>query len=370
MRVLMLTTTGSLIDGINRHILAISKGLKNRGVDVAVCVVHSGGDLSRALNEVGVNVCALGCKNGHDLRLLWRFWKVMREFKPDIVHIHVLALMERFVLAAFFRRVRKVGTIHGIVDPVPVETMRQKAEKLVCKFVPLSRMHKIYISEGVRRYYNGVGPVIYNPIEIVKHKPGRKLHSELGLADDVLVLGTACRFAEVKQPLVFVEVMCRVLEQMPNAHAVLIGDGDESIKQGMKAKISQSRLDDRIHWLGYRTDAPELVGELDMFIMTSKREGMPTALLEAMSQLTPVAFLKGDGGLADLEEKDRQYGGIAVVAEAVSNLVEGIVTCMRDDDSRTKMTEKAEKVVCDCFSLNSISLKLASLYKRIVEEYR
>lgn len=365
MRVLMLTTTGALIDGINRHILAVSKGLKNCGLDVAVCIVHSGGDLSNALNDAGIKVYTLECKNGHDIRLLWRFCSVMRSFRPDIVHVHVLALLERIVLAVFFRSVHKVVTIHGIVDPVLVETVRQKMERWVCKLVPLSNSHEIFISIGVRKYYKGIGPVIYNPIEVPRHKASHKLHDELGLSYDVPILGTACRFAEVKQPLVFVEVMCRVLEQIPKAHAVLIGDGDESIKQGMKAKISQSRLDDRIHWLGYRTDAPELVGELDMFIMTSKREGMPTALLEAMAQWIPVAFLKGDGGLMDLVAMDIQYGGIAIIAESAENLARGIINSLGQKIICRKMVDRARAVVDDCFSLDSVVLKLTSFYNQI-----
>ena len=366
MRILMLTTENSLIDGINRHIVAISNGLSNLGVEVAVCTTHAGGDLARVLADAGIRVYALGCANGHDIRLLWRFWKVMRSFKPDIVHVHVLALVERIVLSYFFRRVPKVFTTHGISDSAPVRTLRQKLEKFILRMTPLRNVHGIYISEGVRRHYGGNGDVVYNPIEVKERAESHKLHDELGLFADVPIIGTACRFADSpKKPLAFVEVMCQVLKQLPSAHAVLMGDGEPEMKQKMRGLISSYNMEARIHWLGYRKDAPDLTGELSMFIMTSRWEGMPTALLEAMSQSTPIAFLKGEGGLVDLAEMDEKYGGIAVVAESPSELASGIVKCLSNKEACERMAGRALDVVKKHFSLEVNASKLLDAYNHI-----
>ena len=369
MRVLMLTTNNTLIDGINRHIVSISKGLKALGVEVAVCIAMADGDLAEVLEGAGIRVYALDCENGHDARMLWRFWKVMRSFKPDIVHVHVLALVERIVLSYFFRRVPKVFTTHGISDPVPVETFRQKLENFILRMTPLRNVHNIYISEGVRRHYGGNGSVVYNPIEVKGRYKGHKLHDELGVSADIPIIGTACRFADPpKKPLVFVEIMCQVLKQVPSAHAVLIGDGETEMKQKMRNLISSYKMEPRIHWLGYRKEAPKLTGELSMFIMTSRWEGMPTALLEAMSQSTPIAFLKGEGGLVDLAEMDEKYGGIAVVAESPSELASGIVKCLDDKETCGRMAERALDVVKKHFSLEVNALKLLDAYNNIVGE--
>lgn len=366
MRILMLTTNNTLIDGINRHILAISKGLKSLGNEVAVCIVQSGGDLGQALDDAGIHVYSFGCRNGHDPRLLWRFWNVMCSFKPDIVHVHVLALMERIMLSCFFRRVPKVFTTHGISDSVPVEHIRQKLERFILRMTPLHNVHGIYISEGVRRHYAGNGPVVYNPIEVKECVESHKLHDELGIPADVPIIGTACRFADPpKKPLVFIEVMCQVLNQFPSAHAVLVGDGEPDIKQKMRNLISSHKMEARIHWLGYRKDAPELIGELSMFIMTSRWEGMPTALLEAMSQSTPIAFLKGEGGLVDLAEMDERYVGIAVIAESPSELASGIVKCLNDKETCRCMAKRALDVVKKHFSLEVNAFKLFDAYNRI-----
>ena len=363
----MLTTNNTLIDGINRHIVSISKGLKALGVEVAVCIAMAGGDLAEVLEGAGIRVYALDCKNGHDARMLWRFWNVMRSFKPDIVHVHVLALMERIVLSYFFRRVPKVFTTHGISDSAPVRTLRQKLEKFILRMMPLRNVHGIYISEGVRRHYGGNGPVVYNPIEVRECAESHKLHDELGISADAPIIGTACRFADPpKKPLVFVEVMCQVLKQLPSAHAVLMGDGEPEMKQKMRGLISSYNMEARIHWLGYRKDAPELTGELSMFIMTSRWEGMPTALLEAMSQSTPIAFLKGDGGLVDLAEMNEKYGGIAVVAESPSELASGIVKCLSDKEACERMAERALDVVKKHFSLEVNAYKLRDAYNQIL----
>ena len=369
MRVLMLTSGASLLDGINRHIANIAPSINDaNGFEVAVCSAHYDGELTETLRKKNVRTYTLNVGSGHDIRIIWRFARVLRDFKPEIIHIHNLAIAERLVISICGSNIKLVQTIHGIADPVTRESLRQKLERLLVKFMPLPKIHKLYISEGVRRHYGGVGPVIYNPIEVSRPRTVRKLHRELGLLDGTPIIGTACRFAAVKQPLVFVDVMCHVLEQIPTAHAVLIGDGDESIKQGMKAKISQYQMDDRMHWMGYREDAPELVGEVDMFVLTSKREGMPTALLEAMSQNAPVAFLKGEGGLTDLAGKDLHYGGIAVVEESVSDLLTGIVKCLRDKELARIMTARAMAVVKESFSLEAITSQLTNYYKIVWEK--
>ena len=363
----MLTTNSSLMDGINRHVLAIADGVnKIDGFEVAVCTVCPDGDLNRELKKRNVKTYTLNAKTGHDIYVFTRFVGVIKEFQPTIVHIHVLALMERFALSACFHGIKLVQTIHGIVDSVAHQPVRRLIEKCLTRLSPLRNVSNIYISEGVRRHLNGRGVVLYNPIEIPMVSGCHGLHEELNISKNAPIIGTACRFAAVKQPLVFVEVMCRVLETIPSAHAVLIGDGDDEIKAQMREVASHFDVGCRLHWLGYRSDAPELVRDFSMFVMTSKREGMPTAVLEAMSRGVPVAILKGEGGLIDLVEFDRQYGGIAIISEDTSTMTRKIVNHMDDLVACNAMTERALRVVKKHFSVEVIAAQLADFYHNVV----
>ena len=78
MKILMLTTNSSLMDGINRHILAIASHVNRLdGCEVAVCTVFPRAELADALEAEGVTTYSLNASNGHDIHVLWRFYKVM-----------------------------------------------------------------------------------------------------------------------------------------------------------------------------------------------------------------------------------------------------------------------------------------------------
>ena len=120
MKVLMLTTASSLMDGINRHILTIANALHKVGnCKIAVCTVFPEGELNKALKDAGVTCFSLNARSGHDFRVLMAFYKLMRTYQPDVVHCHVMALFERIVSSVCFRHLKYVNTIHGISDAPP-----------------------------------------------------------------------------------------------------------------------------------------------------------------------------------------------------------------------------------------------------------
>ena len=370
MKILMVTTGVSLMDGVNRHITSVAPELNKRmGVEVAVLTEQPWGELCDVLKKCGVKVYALGCPHGHALRLLPRVCRVMLEFKPDIVHVHVLPLMARIALSVFWRnKCRFVLTVHGIGDPVLRVTWRMRLERLLNRLFPIHFDSVAYISNGVRRHCGGKGEVVYNPIEFDGVKPPCQIREELGLDARTPLIGTACRFAAVKQPELFVEVMCRVLEDKKDAHALLIGDGDAQIKEKMREIQSRYHVDDRMHWLGCRPDASAVVGALDCFVMTSLREGLPTALLEAMSAKVPIAFLKGEGGLEDLAEMNEREGPIAVVADDKDALVSGIEGILGNSPVSSTMAERAFEVGKRHFDVQAVALKLEKFYCEVMSK--
>lgn len=369
MKILMTTTNSSLMDGINRHILTVSRALKKEGIDVAVCITQPGGELAGALEAAGIKVYSTNATNGHALHILWRFAKIMREFSPDIIHIHVLPFMARVVLATMFQHLRYVGTIHGISDPVKKLTVRMKIENLFVKIFQIKFSALCYVSQGVKDACRTSGcpihKVIYNPVEIAENARG-ELRRELGLRDDIPLVGTACRMAEVKDPIAFVCVMSKVLNMITNAHAVVIGSGDVNLEALARRVAEESGDASRFHFLGFRKNASTLIRDLDCFVMTSKREGMPTALLEAMSAGVPVAFMEGDGGLRDLVAKNAANGPFAVTARIgdITGLSDGIVRILKGGVDIENMRKREREICHESFSMEKIAKQMVNMYNK------
>lgn len=198
---------------------------------------------------------------------------------------------------------------------------------------------------------------IYNPIDIREMAPRKLLRELLGVAPETKVIGTACRIAQVKNPQSFVRVMCGVIERMPEVHAAVIGDGEPELMVELKNLAAGC---DHLHFLGYRSDARQLISECDCFVMTSAREGMPTAMLEAMASGVPVAFWKGEGGLVDLAELNEKEGPFGVVAEQgdESGLVSGIVNGLSSSKG-----ERGSAIVSCHFTLENVSKQLLEVYE-------
>lgn len=372
MRILMIVSSTSLMDGINRHVLSIAPALNSfSDVEVGVVTLHSWGALNDELKKAGVKCWSLGCENGHQLKVVRRFWRVMREFRPQIVHDHVMAFWESVLLRWVFRDVRTVNTIHGVGDSVAHVTLRMRLERLMFMFALRKRDAYIFISKGVRDVLAGTdsaAAVVYNPISFNTAAESSPENRE---RRNVKVVGTACRFAAQKNLEVMVRVMAAVVKRCPNVEAWMIGDGPDAVLNNrLRDIVKAEHVESNIEFLGYQKDVLSLVSKMDCFLMTSHWEGMPTSLLEAMSVKTPIAFMVGDGGLQDLAEMNRVEGPFAVVAERgdESAMADGVCGLLNDAAQSAAYAERAFEVGRRHFDLPVVARQIKEVYEKCLKE--
>ena len=374
-RVLMLTTNSSLIDGINRHILNVCTELTKRNdIKVGVCIVNSKGELHEELKKNDVEVFSLGYRNGHALGIFSKFRKVIKEFNPDIIHSHVMAMNERIYLSLFGGKIKFASTIHGIADPKPNVSWRDRLERKINRRFKINQSAVCYISNGVKEALDDdykseiIKEVIYNPIDF-ENAPKRNhlLHDMLNISHSTPIIGTACRMADQKYPEAFTSVLCETLKNYPQVHAVVIGTGDENLTKRCKAIVESYNVSERFHWIGYQKNAPELIAGLSCFVMTSHCEGLPTSVLESITAHTPVAMLEGEGGLKDIVAISSPEKPIVLHSPKGdwSGLSKQIGSLLQDKDLSDKMAENAFEVGKENFSVSSIAYKLINLYKSI-----
>ena len=375
MKILMLTTGSSLMDGINRHILTVGPALQKAGnCKVAVCTVLPEGELNFALKGVGVESFSLNARNGHDVRIVLAFYKLMREFRPDVVHCHVMALLERIVASIFFRKKKYITTIHGISDDEESGSPKRYIENFLNRIFNLPVSYTLYISEGVRDFflnkscYSVASEVCYNPISFSNSNHYTSLlRKELCLPENTPLVGTACRLAEVKNPVAFTNVMCQVLQRSQFAHAVVIGDGDKTLKNELYSIVEEFNLNDRFHFLGYRSNASQLISELNCFVLTSYKEGMPTSILESISCRTPFAMMEGEGGLIDIMKLQQSEGpiGIIVPQDDIYGMAQKICNLLDDCDYANYLAKKAYDVGKRHFDVTSVAKQLCNVYQSL-----
>lgn len=125
--------------------------------------------------------------------------------------------------------------------------------------------------------------VMYNPVDFGKfYNPiytSGEMRSILGLAEDDYVIGHVGRFIDQKNHFFLIEIFSEILKHIPNAKLLLVGDGPLYFE--VLKKCEEKDLKNRVICTGMRSDIPDLLGVMDVFIFPSKFEGLGIVLLEA-----------------------------------------------------------------------------------------
>lgn len=371
----MLVVDTTLMDGIDRHIATISLGLKQqfKDCDVAVCTVFPYGDVNKLLEASGVQTFSLNCTSGHDWKIIPRFYKIVKEYRPDVIHSHVMALFVRIVLSLFFRNIHYVQTIHGLKDRWRVASFRQMIEYSITKIFSIPISATCVVSRGLRESLVCLNRtknvhIVYNPIDF-KGEVVRKyqLHKIIGVSKQTPIIGTACRLALVKDPFSFTKVMCEVLRQNKDVHAVVLGDGEDNIKKDLCDLVFEYGVSERFHWLGYRGDAVQLLRDFNCFVMTSVSEGLPTTILEAMANFVPFAMFEGLGGLKDIMTIDKEEGpiGLVIPNRDIPRMVSEICNLLRDTDLQQRIAIRSNNIGRKYFDVDSVVKQLHNIYSQV-----
>ena len=182
----------------------------------------------------------------------------------------------------------------------------------------------------------------------------REVRSELGV-EGKYVLGMVGRLSAEKNPVYGVELMSRLLEQLPDAVLVMAGNGPEEEK--LKQRIQDLALEKQVILLGRRSDVDRLYQAFDIFLLPSFTEGYPVAAVEAMASGLPVL-------LSDRITRELEFG--SAVEYLALNKPEQWLAAIRNwrqDDGRTERQGEVKKQNLD---ICAEAKKLETVYYREV----
>jgi glycosyltransferase involved in cell wall biosynthesis len=193
--------------------------------------------------------------------------------------------------------------------------------------------------------------VIYNGIELPAISPEirKAMRSELGIADEGFAIGGVGRLTYQKGFDLAIEAFALVAARHPEARLFLVGEG-ASLDQ-YRRQAEDRGVGNRVVFTGFRTDVPSILQALDLFWLTSRSEGMPNALLEAMAAgRTSVAFAVA--GVSELIRPDKE--GVVVPFGDTDVLSRETVRLIEDSRRRERMENAAREGVESRFSPHSM----------------
>lgn len=184
----------------------------------------------------------------------------------------------------------------------------------------------------------------------------------LGIPPSAPVLLTLSRFVWYKAPEAMLEVFDRVHAARPDSHFLIAGAGMADT-EGMGDLVRARGLDSHVHLLGVQHDVGALLSGADVFLLPSRVEGFPNALMEAMAMGLPVVA-SNVGGIPDLVRHGED--GFLHEADDVCGMAESVLTLMADTGIRDRFGEAARDRIAREFSLQKLGDRALARYTELL----
>ncbi|HXJ23003.1 MAG TPA: glycosyltransferase [Polyangia bacterium] len=257
------------------------------------------GPLARAFSDRGIAVERLGKRPGFDPTLILRLAALFRRRGVEVVHLHNRLPMIYGAPAGRLAGAVVVLTRHGPGASGAKEAwLLRGAARLLHAYVAVSP--EIGVLERERGYCPPAKiSVIENGIQVDKFDRAAERRQAarlaVGIPADAWVVGSVGRFAPEKDYPFLVRAAAPLLG--PGARLLLVGDGPEM--PAIRAQIDGRGVAPFVSLPGLRHDVPDLLAALDVFVLSSRMEGLPLVALEAMATGLPVVAT-AVGGLPNL----------------------------------------------------------------------
>lgn len=260
----------------------------------------------------------------------------------------------------------RIATHHGIIEGYPRVLERLHAALvntgMASKLVNVSRkVLEQAASAGIRREHMTVIPNGIPQGESA-HLDRASTRVELGIApDDVMILSVG-RLVYQKGHEYLVQAMHRLLPDFPRARAVICGEGP--LRSQLEAQIERLGLARSVQLVGNRLDIDRFLRSADIFVLPSRWEGLPVALLEAMDAGLPVVATRVEGVEEVIQEESQ---GLLVPPEDARGLVEALRAVLADPDVRRKIGAAGRDRVRTGYTTDIMCEKYLALMQNLLQ---
>ena len=295
--------------------------------------------------------------------------RVLVAERPAIVHTHMAkaGALGRFAALTIRPRPRTVHTFHGhVLDgyfPPMLERAFITAERGLARATDVllavsPRVRDSLLELGIGRFEQY--RVVPLGIDLTPYlaPPVRRgeLRASLGLPPDAPLVGMVGRLVPIKDGATMIDAIARV----PHAHLAVVGDGES--RQELERVVEQRSLTRRVHFTGWRRDVAAVFADLDVVALSSRNEGTPVALIEALAAAKPVVATTV-GGVADVV--DDGVTGLLVPAGDAAALADALTRLLDDPDLRARFGASGRVRMCERFSLDRLVDEIGELYRSL-----
>jgi glycosyltransferase involved in cell wall biosynthesis len=377
------------IGGPSIHAISLSDRLASRGFDTRLVFGQAGRDegdmrdrIPSSVNSRHLATLRRPIAPLHDAAAFVQLVDLVRDFRPHIIHTHMAkaGTLGR-AAAAFYNhtagrgdRVRIVHTYHGHVLEGYFGPTATRAFLAVERALATQTDRLVAISPAIRRELldvHGIGrpdqyrivPLGFDLRELaaVDDAARSRARAALGIPPAAHVVTTVGRLTAIKQHALFLETARRIADRDPAAVFVIAGDGE--LRGDLERRAAELAIADRVRFLGWRRDLPVVYGATDVFLLTSRNEGTPVALIESLAAAVP-GVSTDVGGVRDVIDS----AGVGVLAPFgdADALADGALALLADPERRRVMGDRGRHTVLARYQLDRLVDDVDALYRELV----
>ncbi|HNV87316.1 MAG TPA: glycosyltransferase [Candidatus Omnitrophota bacterium] len=359
------------IGGAERHVLSLAAGLRARGHDAGIACVFEEGRLEDEIRSKGIPLENLNLPARWDLATLFKIWKWLRAKQIDVLHTYLFGLD---FFGVFPARLLKIPVI--ISSRREIALWQKRRHLMMVQLGNFFVDHVVCCSQAVREWVlkkekisGKRASVIRNGVDFNRFRNSSrpdcrdKIRQEFGIPAKSFLIGTVANFSIEKGYPYLIDAAAIVLKKRPDARFLFIGGGP--LLGEMKQKAEAVSPEGGIIFTGYRSDIPDLIAAMDVFVLASLIEGFPNALLEAMAMGTPVVATE-TGGIPELVRSG--VDGVLVPPKNGERLAETVLTCLNDQQMAQKLGENARNKITNDFSLKRMLDQYEEFYQSLLSQ--
>lgn len=366
------------IGGISPYVIPLTGLLREKGFDsllVAGSVGAREGDMSYLAAQAGVEVLrvpSLGrdISPVRDMATVGSLYRLIRRERPDVVHTHTAKAGFAGRIAAWLARTPYIfHTYHGHVFHGyfgPAKTRLYLALEQLCGALST---RVLTLSHSLKRELEAVYHVAppekvevllhgYDLGELFQVKRGAgDFRAQFGIPHGAPLAGIVGRLVPIKNHALFLEAARRTRQAIPAARFAIIGDGE--LRAAVEAQATALGMDECVHFTGWVRDLPSIYGALDALVLTSKNEGVPSSVIEALVTGVPVVAT-AVGGVVDM-----LAGGLGALTPSgdAGALAGAMISALGEPAARTQ-AESGRPAAFAQYDIRPAAARAGAFYRR------
>jgi glycosyltransferase involved in cell wall biosynthesis len=348
--------------GGEQQVAYLALELRSHGKD-SFMVVSKGSKLEKFCQKNDFQYQTLNFSNGFNLYAAWKLKNICSRYQIDLMHMHCSPSHTLAIFSDLLGNKAKMVLSRRVDFPI-------RSNLFSIKKYNYDRIKKILCVSN--RINEIITPVIRSPAKIVTVYSGIDLKKfstvnhgilkhEYQIDTETLLIGNVASLANHKDYFTFVDTAEILLKNGLKAKFLIIGDdgGEERL---IRNYVKSKNLGKEIIFTGFRTDIPKILPELDVFLFTSKEEGLGTSVLDAMASKVPVVATRA-GGIPEMVENGSN--GFLCGIQRPQELAEAVVKLVKDSQLRQSIIENASATVQN-FSKEKTALKTLECYEEVL----